>query len=146
MNEVIFEPYTQEEASRDGIGWEISNHSLKAVKNEAIIGKLIFEDKPIKIPGEYILKQPVEIQSWYNKINNIHTICLRNIFCEEKERYSGFLEDMFDRVVFTSLPKHTQIWAPNIVPRDILYQLGFQPPKYPFKNNSILVFGDMITS
>lgn len=143
MEEKIkYAPYTQEDATVDGIGWSVSRFSIKAMKNSKIIGKIIFEDKPLRISKNYINDKDENAKNWYNSLNRANSIYLRKIYFNEQERLSGELENMFDYVTLKVLRPDHLIWTiPAICGKDNIKQIGgFLEPMYSLPNKNIRLF------
>ena len=140
--EIKYAPYTQEDATVDGIGWTVSRFSIKAMKNSEIIGKIIFEDKPIRISENYINDKEEDAKNWYNSLNHANSIYLRKIYFNERERLSGELENMFDYVIVKVLPTDYLIWTiPVICGKNNIKQIGgFMEPIYSLPNKNIRLY------
>ena len=135
--------YTQEDANNDGIGYTISKFSKKIVDNGETIGAVIFQDNELRIDDAYIQSSDnKEAQLYYKNLNKAKSILLRKITFEEKYRYSGELEDLFDYITLKIIPTDYVVWCSNVHPlRDYITQIGgFNPPLHKLPNENILLF------
>ncbi|MBR3451562.1 MAG: hypothetical protein IKH25_01650 [Muribaculaceae bacterium] len=140
--------YTQQDADKDGISFAVSQYSQKLCNGDEIIGKIIFEDKPLIISKDYLdsidNKNAVE---YFEDINRTKSLYLRKIeFNECQFMYTNLLKKFFDHLVKTDLPERTLIWCEPIVwdRRGYIKHLNvFKKPEFPLKNQNILIFSRM---
>lgn len=142
MEEVEYKDYTQEDATKDGIGYVVSCLSKKALLNGIVIGKIIIEDNPLKLSKAFIDSiKDKDAKTYYQELNRSNCFYLRKIWFDKTFLYSGKLEDFFDYTM-NNMPKWSLLWCfPNICGESIIKQLGgFVPPLYPIPNDKIRLF------
>ena len=134
--------YTKEDAETDGISYSVSRFSQKMCDGEEVIGRIIFEDKPIRIPIDPKETNENKVE-YYQSLNRANSLYLRKITFSEELRYTGKLEDFFDFVTTEILPKNHLIWCVPIVcdTQGLLGQIrGFVEPLFPLPNKAIRLY------
>ncbi len=137
-----YQQYTQKDAETDGISYTVSVFSTKRCDGDKVIGKIIFEDKPLNIPTTNGEPQN-DAERYYRSLNSANSYYLRKITFSDKDRYSGKLEDFFDHVTKNVLPENHLIWCvPSVCDKDgLIEQLGgFVLPLHPLPNKAIRLF------
>jgi hypothetical protein len=137
-----YQQYTQKDAETDGISYTVSVFSTKLCDGDKVIGKIIFEDKPLNIPVRNGEPQN-DAERYYHSLNSANSFYLRKITFLDKYRYSGMLEGFFAYVTESVLPPIHLIWCvPSVCDKDgLIEQLGgLNMPLYPLPNKAIRLF------
>ena len=142
MEEVEYKDYTQEDATKDGIGYVVSRLSKKVLLNGNVIGKIIIEDNSLRISKAFIDSiKDKDAKTYYQNLNITNSFYLRKIWFDKTFLYSGKLENFFDYTM-NNMPTWSLLWCvPNICGKSFIEQLGgFVPPLYPIPNDKIRLF------